>query len=253
MLKLNSHKSVLNFNNVYLTMENQDRALWYLENIDVTNFFCPIKMGEAMETEHVKTFEKNEFVFLPNDNSDKIYMIIEGQIKIGTYSDNGKEITKSIISKGEVFGELSLVDVSSKRRDFAQAMESSKVCELSTDEMKSLIKDHSNLSLFFMKLIGSRILDMEKRLESMVFKDSRTRIIEYVLELVDKKGQRVGYEFVVRNFLTHQEIANITATSRQTVTTILNELKNKEILTFNRKRLLVRDLEKLKEEIVVNV
>ncbi len=234
-------------------MQNQELSLWYLENIDVSNFFCPKKMGEAMQDEHVKAFNKNDFIFLPNDKNDRIYLIREGQIKIGTYSDNGKEITKSIIGKGEVFGELSLVDEGTKRRDFAQAMESTQVCELSSEDMKMLMKDHSNLSLFFMKLIGSRILDMEKRLESMVFKDSRTRIIEYVLELVEKKGQRVGYEFVVRNFLTHQEIANITATSRQTVTTILNELKNKDILTFNRKRLLVRDLEKIKEEIAVHV
>ncbi len=50
---------------------------------------------------------------------------------------------------------------------------------------------------------------------------------------------------LVRNFLTHQEIANLTATSRQTVTTVLNELRNKNVLTFNRKRMLVRDMEKL--------
>ena len=74
MLKLNSHKSVLNFNNVYLTMENQDRALWYLENIDVTNFFCSNKMGEAMETEHVKTFEKNGTVMM-----DAQVYIVSGQ------------------------------------------------------------------------------------------------------------------------------------------------------------------------------
>ena len=91
---------------------------------------------------------------------------------------------------------------------------------------------------------------MEQRLESMVFRDSRSRIIDFLLELVEKKGQRVGFEHVVRKFITHQEIANLTATSRQTVTTVLNELRNKELLTFNRRRLLVRDLEKLKLEAV---
>ena len=100
-----------------------------------------------------------------------------------------------------------------------------------------------------MKIVGSRVLEIEKRLESLVFKDSRSRIVEYLFELVEKKGQRVGYEWVVRNFYTHQEIANITATSRQTVTTVLNELRAADILTFNRKRLLVRDLDALKNEI----
>jgi len=67
--------------------------------------------------------------------------------------------------------------------------------------------------------------------------------------LVKKNGQRVGYEWVVRKFITHQEIANLTATSRQTVTTVLNELRADNLLTFNRKRLLVRDLDLLAGEI----
>ena len=67
--------------------------------------------------------------------------------------------------------------------------------------------------------------------------------------MVGKRGQRVGYEYVVRKFITHQEIANLTATSRQTVTTVLNDLRNRNLLTFNRRRLLVRDLDALKEEV----
>lgn len=102
-----------------------------------------------------------------------------------------------------------------------------------------------------MKIMGSKKLEMERRLESLVFKDSRSRIIEFLLDLNEKNGQRVGYEWVVRKFLTHQEIANFTATSRQTVTTVLNELKNKNLIVFNRKRLLLRDLDKIRNEFSV--
>ncbi len=73
--------------------------------------------------------------------------------------------------------------------------------------------------------------------------------MELLIEMVEKKGQRVGYEWVVRKFITHQEIANLTATSRQTVTTVLNDLRNKNLLTFNRRRLLVRDMDALKREV----
>jgi CRP-like cAMP-binding protein len=96
-----------------------------------------------------------------------------------------------------------------------------------------------------MKIIGSRLLKMEKRLESLVFKDSRTRVIDFLKELATDKGRKVGFEVEVRGFLTHQEIANLTATSRQTVTTVLNELKKKNIISFNRRRLLVRSMEQL--------
>ena len=227
----------------------KDQSLWYLENIDVSGIFCPKKLGRVEDIHVHKSFKKGDYIYLPDQSSDKIYFITEGRVKIGAYGDSGKEITKAILAKGEVFGELSMIG-ESKRRDFAYTMEDSTLCVLSVEEMKSLLKDHGKLALFFMKIMGSRVLEMESRLESLVFKDSRSRIIEYIVDLVQKRGQRVGYEWVVRKFITHQEIANLTATSRQTVTTVLNELRNNNLLTFNRKRLLVRDLDKLSQEIV---
>ncbi|MFK8009664.1 MAG: Crp/Fnr family transcriptional regulator [Saprospiraceae bacterium] len=232
--------------NQFNTMDKQ--SLWYLENIDMKGMMCPKKMeGDHMDSFNHKTFRKSEYIYMPDEHADKIYFISDGRIKIGTYSDTGKEITKSILTQGEVFGELSLIG-ETKRKDFAIAMEETSVCIMSVAEMKSMMKDHSTLSLFMMNIMGSRVLEMEQRLESLVFKDSRTRIVEFLESLAKKKGQRVGYEMLVRKFLTHQEIANLTATSRQTVTTVLNELRTKNVLTFNRQRLLIRDMDLLRAE-----
>lgn len=223
-------------------MNNQ--SLWYLENIDVTGIFCPQKLGASHDSLSHKNFKKGDYIYLQEDQSDKIFFLNEGRVKVGQYSDSGKEITKAILTKGEVFGELSLIGEQT-RRDFAVAMEDTVCCVLTVEEMKGLMREHNGLSMFIMKIMGSRVLEMEQRLESLVFKDSRTRIIEFLRDLAKKKGQRVGYEMLVRKFMTHQEIANLTATSRQTVTTVLNELRNKNILTFNRRRLLIRDMEQL--------
>ena len=207
----------------------------------------PKKAASAREMMLHKEFKKGDYIYMPEELADKIYFITDGRIKIGNYSEGGKEITKAILSKGEVFGELALIG-EEKRRDFALAMEQTVICIMTLEEMKSIMKSHSGISLFLMKIMGNRVLDMEQRLESLVFKYYPTRIIEFLIDFVNKRGQRVGYEMLVRKFLTHQEIANMTATSRQTVTTVLNELRNKNLLTFNRKRLLVRDLEKLNSE-----
>lgn len=228
-----------------------DQSLWYLENIDVTGIFCPKKLGDAKTSHQHKVYKKGEYLYLQEDFSDRIFFLTEGRVKIGNYSESGKEITKAILTTGEVFGELALIG-EEKRRDFAVAMEDATVCIVSNEEMKSLMRDHNGLSLFMMKIMGSRALEMEQRLESLVFKDSRTRIIEFLENLADKKGQRVGYEMLVRKFLTHQEIANLTATSRQTVTTVLNQLRNKNIITFNRQRLLIRDMDLLKKEAILS-
>jgi CRP-like cAMP-binding protein len=227
-------------------MNNQ--SLWFLENIDVSGVFCPKKMkrGELDRQPH-RTFKKGTYIYFPDDYADRIYFITEGRVKIGAFGEGDKEITKAILGAGEVFGELSLVG-ENKRRDFAYAMEDVSLCILSIQEIKELMREHTWLGLFLMKVLGSRVLEMEQRLESLVFKDSRTRVVEFLLGLARKKGQQVGYETVVRKFITHQEIANITATSRQTVTTVLNELRERNILTFDRKRLLIRDMNLLERE-----
>lgn len=229
---------------------DRSNSLWHLENIDISGIFCPQKVESgALDQQKHREHKRGEYIFLPEEDADKVYFISEGRVKIGSYNEEGKEITKAILGPGEVFGELSVLSKEHEtRRDFAYAMEKTSTCILSMDEIASLMREYSGFSLFMMKLMGRRILQMEKRLESLVFKDSRTRIIEFLYNLANEKGQRVGYEVVVRKFMTHQEIANLTATSRQTVTTILNDLRNRNILTFNRKRLLVRDMDLLEKE-----
>ena len=228
----------------------QPQTLWHLENIDVTHLLCPTKLGdEATMSKHLRPmYKKGEPVYVPSDMSDRIFFINEGRIKISVMNDEGKEITKAILGRGEVFGELALVG-EERRHDHALALEDTTVCVVSLAELRSLMRERSDLNLFFMRMFGSRQLEMERRLESLVFRDSRSRIVEYLIHVAKSKGQRVGYEWVVRNFITHQEIANLTATSRQTVTTTLNDLRFKKLITFNRSRLLIRDLDKLALEL----
>jgi len=224
-----------------------NQCFWYLEDTDLKSMMDKDKMMAAQDDIVHRKFSKGDSIYMPEEDADKIYFVMEGRVKIGSFNDEGKEVTKILISTGEVFGELALVG-EEKRRDHAIAMESTTLCIMELDDLQMLMKSHSTIGMFFMKIMGNRAVDMERRLESLVFRDSRTRIIEFLLDLADKRGQRVGYEMVVRKFLTHQDIANMTATSRQTVTTVLNELRAKNLLTFDRKRLLIRDLEKLTAE-----
>lgn len=226
----------------------EESNIWFLENIDAQGIFCPKKIELDLESHTHISYKKGEFIFRQNEPAEKLYFITSGRVKIGTEGDSDKTVTKAILVPGEIFGELVLVG-QHQRRDYAQAIESTDVCVISRQVMNSLLRDHNPLYVFMMNLIGSRAIQMEKRLESLVFKDSRSRIVEYLIELTNTRGHRVGFEWVVRKFITHQEIANLTATSRQTVTTVLNDLKNKKLITFDRRRLLIRDLNRMKHEI----
>jgi CRP-like cAMP-binding protein len=119
------------------------------------------------------------------------------------------------------------------------------ICPLTIEELRELMFENKELSFKILKLIGLRLMKLERKLELLVFKDARTRIIEFLKDTAAWKGKKVGFETMIPTKLTHKDIASLTGTSRQTVTTILNELKEQNLINFDRKKILIRDIDKL--------
>ena len=124
--------------------------------------------------------------------------------------------------------------------------DSTSICPLSIEDLKTLMYENRELSFKMLKLVGLRLIKLERKLELMVFKDARTRIVEFLKDTASWKGKKVGFETLIPTKLTHKDIASLTGTSRQTVTTILHDMKEKNLINFDRRRILIRDLEKLK-------
>lgn len=221
--------------------------IWFTNELDAKSVFCPVKQGKGLHLKYAKRYGKGEYIYTEGDQANKIFFIDEGRVKIAKQGEEGREIIKAILDEGEIFGELIGSQSTQERKDYAIAMTEVQVCAMTEEEMKSMLREPGPFLNFMMKIFQSRALKMEKRLENLIFKDSRSRVIAYLVDLVEEKGDRVGYEWVVRKFLKHQDIANLTATSRQTVTTVLNDLRKQSLIKFDRRRLLIRDLEALKD------
>ena len=112
-------------------------------------------------------------------------------------------------------------------------------------DFKKLMDTNHQLCFNVINLVGEKLRKAESRIESLIFKDARARIIDFLKDSVEKRGRRVGFEMLVKNTLTQQDIANITGTSRQTVTSVLNNLRKSDLIYFNRKSILIRDMQKL--------
>lgn len=221
-------------------------ALWYFESVNLYQILCPHKVKAMAGRHQFLNFKKDEFIYFPEETANFIYMISSGRVRIGHYLDDGKEVINSILTTGEIFGELALAG-EEKRKDFAQAMDANTIiCPLGIEQLKSLMYENRELSFKLLKLIGFRLMKLERKLELLVFKDARTRIIEFLKDAASWKGKKVGFETMIATKLTHKDIASLTGTSRQTVTTILNELKEQNLINFDRKKILIRDLENLK-------
>lgn len=222
--------------------------LWYLENF---NLFTSLKQDSMMELNNMikdKEIEKNQPIYFPNEPSNSIYFLKTGRVKISRYSDDGKEMIMAFIKPGEVFGEMAYLG-ESERTDIAITTEPSLICAINKEDFSKFIEKNPALNLKLTKLIGLKLKSYSERIEDLVFKDAKQRVISFIKKLAEENGKKVGNQIFVKPFLKHQDIADLTACSRQTVNDVLTDLREKQIIDFDRKKLIINDMDSLKSHL----
>ncbi|TDQ29705.1 Crp/Fnr family transcriptional regulator [Tenacibaculum caenipelagi] len=220
-------------------------ALWYFEDVNLFKILCPHKYPAYKEDHTLNKYKKKDYIYFEEDAANKIYLIDKGKVKIGYYTEEGEEIIKAILTKGEIFGEKAILGID-KRNEFAQSIDNAtEICPVSRDTMYSLMRDNVSVSFKIYKFIGLRMKKLERRLQLLLFKDTRTRLLEFFKELCEEYGhecEETGDQ-VIEHPYTQKDIATLIGTSRPTLNTLLNELKQERIIDFNRKE--IRLLEKI--------
>lgn len=192
----------------------------------------------------IMAFAKHQVLYKPGQPANKVYFLLKGVVKVAVHAEK-KDIIKYVVRPGNLFGESCLTG-EAQRRDFAYAMDDSvEVLEFEANVLLTLMKNNFAFAQSLLHFLGERLRYTETQLEKVVLKDSKSRILEYLHQMGVEQGRQVGFETLVKHNMTHQDIADLTGTSRQMVTAVLNQLKRSNVLYFNRKKILFRDLNAL--------
>jgi CRP-like cAMP-binding protein len=148
------------------------------------------------------------------------------------------------IDVGEIFGELSAID-GVAREEFAEAMEATRVVAIPRRDFSRLLERRPELSLKLTRLIGLRRRQIERRLKSMLFQSHRERLLGLLVELGEKYGQTSECGTLLSIRLSHQELASIIGSTRETITLLLGAFQNEGILRVIRRRICIRNLASL--------
>lgn len=203
------------------------------------------QLAHLAECTQYRIASRYHFIFVPDESADHLFFLIQGRVKTGTFSGEGREIIKELISPGSLFGDLTLAGEET-RSEFAQSLhDGAEYLAVKVSDFQKIMQDNQRLVFACMYHITQRLQRVEERLANLVVKDARERIIEFLQETANREGRRVGFETLVKHHLTQQEIASLTGTSRQTVTSVFNELKRSNLIYFNRNSILIRDVDKL--------
>ncbi len=199
------------------------------------------KIKDACVMAKVKTVYRGETFNYGDGDYSKIYLLIKGKIKITECNELDNELIKDILTAPDVFGDLSMEGHPSMD-EFAEALTANTVvCVFNVPDFKRLLQENPMMTLSYANIVNNKLKKLEGRHSDLVFRDAKSRLIRFIKNWAISDGNRIGDKIILNNYLTHSDIAGVIATSRQSVNTLLNELRDSGILFYNRKRIELND------------
>ena len=221
---------------------------WYFERFDVLNALTENEKQKIIGMSCLTEIPKKSIVYSTKDQANRLYFLKKGKVKVSKYSDDGKEMIISILSAGDVFGEYSILsDTNDNHQEVVEVMEDVLTCSLSIPDVKDLLRNNIEFSKSITALIGFKYKKMQSRLESLFFKSTPERIKGFIKEMADDYGKKIlnSDEIIIKLNLKHEDIAKLTGTTRQTVTSVMNQLDKAGVISYDRTRILVKDYKSL--------
>lgn len=223
--------------------------LWYLKQCPLFDRLTPDEIERIERVGKARQFSRGAPIYLPADEASSVLLLASGRAKICHLTAEGKQSILAFIEPGELFGELALLEPGEKRDEYAEALEKSTVVLIPAADLQELVERHPTVSLGITKLFGLRRKRIEQRLKNLLFLSNRERLTHLLLELAERYGKAFDDGIKLGIQLSHQDLANVIGSTRETVTVVLGELQQEGLIAIGRKRIVIRDAEKLAQSV----
>jgi CRP-like cAMP-binding protein len=187
---------------------------------------------------------KGSILFAEGDEGDHLYVIVEGKIKLGTSSGDGRENLLSILGPGEMFGELSLFD-RNPRTSTATAVTDAKLLSLGQTKLIPWLTENPRVSLNLLASLAQRLRRTNEAVGDLVFSDVPGRVAKALIDLGERFGKQTDEGLLVNHDLTQEELAQLVGASRETVNKALADFAGRNWLKLDGRAVLITDLERL--------
>lgn len=223
-----------------------DSTLLLIKGLDI---FQHITEDEYEEMDLIHNFleaKNGEYIYFPFQNRNRLYFAKEGFIKLGYIDEEGNEVIKEIIHKGEVFGQLTL-EKNNDEDEFAQAYKSDvSLCAFTMEDFLRLLQRKPEMAIAFSLHLGNKLRKVENRLLNILNKDVKSRLVLLLLQLATDGNGISKNSAVIEKFLTHDDLARLIGSSRQTVTTTLNMFEKGGYISISKKEILINNVSNFK-------
>jgi CRP/FNR family cyclic AMP-dependent transcriptional regulator len=228
-----------------------DKKMLLIRNYDLWCHLTDEDYEALNLVHHFIEARKGSYIYFEAFNHNKLYFIKEGYIRIGFIDEEGNEVIKEIIQQGELFGQFTL-EKNNLNGEFAQAYKADvSLCAFNVEDFEKLLGRKPEIALKYTRQVGNKLRVVQNRLLNLLNKDVKSRLLHFFWQQIQDRADDTSGRVCMPNFLTHEDIAHLVGSSRQTVTTIINELAAGDILSYNRQQICFPDVKKIQK--LVNV
>lgn len=227
-------------------METNNK-FWFLRNHSLFKHLNDSEVDELCIISAFKTGKKAEVIYFFDREIERIYILKRGRMKVSYYNESDVEVISEILMEGDIFGQLTLENSSNNNKEFAQVLSQEvSICSFLLSDFKNLLQKKPELALEYSQKVGLKLKVIGARYADLIFKDVRTRVIDFFKTSAKFEGRWEGKKVEISMILSQQDIANYIASSRQTVSTVINELiKEKKIIYLSRKKVIIPNIDEL--------
>ena len=214
--------------------EDPSNKIVYLQMVDIFQDLTEEEIEEIDRATTLSTCRKGRIFYMPEDTSEVLFLLKEGQVQLYRISPDGKKLVIGTVGPGAIFGEMALIG-QGMHNTFAEATEDCVLLVMSREDVERLLVTKPKVALRIFEELGSRLKETEARLEEMGFRGIPARLASFLLQTADEQGADTV------TGLTHQDLGEQIGTYRETTTQTLNTFKAGGLIEIGRKRITILD------------
>jgi len=214
-----------------------------IDNIKDVSIFAELGEEEIKRISEFcmpRTYPKNSMVILEEEFGDTVFAICEGTVKITRVNDEGKEVILAMLGEYEILGEMAIIDGEARSAN-ALAQEDCELVAITSEDFIGILKENFSVSLALMGELAKRLRKSDQHIEALSLSDAEHRIGVSILNLAEEIGVIRRGKVTIENLPFQQDIANMSGTSRETVSRILKLFEDRSLITKDGHKVLIPD------------
>ncbi len=196
----------------------------------------------TLDGANTELVDRAKTIFFPGDPAERVYLIRRGAVRLSRVYESGEEITVALLRENSLFGVLSLLTGHRSDRFYhAVAFTRVEMITAPAASVRQAIEADTSVGLLLLQGLSSRILQTETMIETLTHRDMSSRLVSFLLVLCRDFGVPDEKGITIDLRLSHQAIAEAIGSTRVTITRLLGDLKNADLLKIDRKKITVFD------------